>query len=135
MFRGTYTPNTNSSYASSLSNPTWGGPSAATVSVGRPTGISKPKDNSFAANIGNPVWSGPTTAATSGQIANPTPQNVGPNNPVVVPAKLSPNRGKNFRGDPRAILQAILLNRGNPYRTSSLNEEELRNTAMSRLRG
>ncbi len=65
-----------------------------------------------------------TVGGGSSPVGNPG------NNPTV----FSP-RSQTYRGNPRAILQAILMNRANPYENLSLDEDELKRSALSRLRG
>jgi hypothetical protein len=82
---------------------------------------------------------GPATPAPGGfkqAVRNPV---YGPGG-VIVGSGSRPGRNdlpvnQSWSGNARAILQAILMNRANPNENMSLDEEELRRMAMSRLRG
>lgn len=76
------------------------------------------------------------SAATSGGIPIPGGSTAGGTAPVSG-GPMGPTFGplQSYRGNPQAVLQAILMSRANPYRNQSMEEDELRRSALNRLRG
>lgn len=92
--------------------------------MGRLTAINGPARASASA-VRNPTYGSNGQIISGGSVPGATDLPVPGINAV----------SQSLRGNPRALLQAILMNAQNPYQNKSLEEEELRRSALSRLRG